>query len=102
MKRETIVRAWKDPEFRAGLTSEERSALPESPAGEAFTELDEHDLADAVGGAYYLDFDGCTCSDWTMPLTTRTYTTTRINLNDSLVRYDLATLDQSAFLTKSF
>lgn len=99
MKRETIVRAWKDPEFRAGLTSEERSALPESPAGEAFTELDEHELADAVGGAFYLDFDGCTCSDWTMPLTTRTFTT--IRLNDTL-RYDTVTLDQSFVLTKSF
>jgi mersacidin/lichenicidin family type 2 lantibiotic len=97
MKRETIVRAWKDPEFRAGLTSEERSTLPESPAGEAFTELDEHELADAVGGAYYLDFDGCTCSDWTMPITT-----TRLNVSDTL-RYDLGyTLDKSVVLTKSF
>lgn len=100
MKRETIVRAWKDPEFRAGLSSEERSALPESPAGEAFTELNEQDLADAVGGAFYLDFDGCTCSDWTMPITTRTFTTTR--LNDTL-RFDkLATLDQSFVVNRSF
>jgi len=79
MKRETIVRAWKDPEFRAGLTSEERSALPESPAGEAFTELDEQELADAVGGAFYLDVDGCTCSDWTMPFTTKTFTSIKLS-----------------------
>ncbi|HEX8702397.1 MAG TPA: mersacidin/lichenicidin family type 2 lantibiotic [Myxococcaceae bacterium] len=101
MKRETIVRAWKDPEFRAGLTSEERSALPECPAGTAFTDLDEQELADAVGGAFYLEgIDGCICSDWTMPVTTtRTFTTTR--LNDTL-RFDPVVLDKTAVLTKQF
>lgn len=100
MKRETIVRAWKDPEFRAGLTSEERSALPECPAGTAFTELDEHELADAVGGALFYEFDGCVCSDWTMPLTTtRTFTTTRIN--DTL-RFDSVVLDKSVLTTRGF
>jgi mersacidin/lichenicidin family type 2 lantibiotic len=99
MKRETVVRAWKDPEFRASLTSEERSALPESPAGEAFTELEEHDLAEAVGGALNFEVDGCTCSDWTVPFTTRTVTTIRLN---NTLRYDLVTLDRSVVLTKSF
>ncbi|MBN1207223.1 MAG: mersacidin/lichenicidin family type 2 lantibiotic [Myxococcaceae bacterium] len=79
MKRETIIRAWKDPEFRASLSTEERSALPECPAGTAFTELDESELADAVGGgAFYLPDDGCICSDWT--LTTK-FTRTRLDID---------------------
>jgi mersacidin/lichenicidin family type 2 lantibiotic len=96
MKRETIVRAWKDPEFRAGLTSEERSALPECPAGKAFTELDEHELSDAVGGNLVYEFDGCVCSDWTMPLTRKTtFTTTRVT--DTL-RLDQTVLDKSVLV----
>lgn len=80
MNTELIIRAWKDPEFRASLTSEERSALPECPAGQAFTELDESELQDAVGGgvALYLgDVSECICSNWTVPTrwtTTRTVT----------------------------
>jgi mersacidin/lichenicidin family type 2 lantibiotic len=50
MKAETIIRAWKDPQFRASLTSEERAALPELPSGRPVTELDEGELVDAVGG----------------------------------------------------
>ncbi len=101
MKRETIVRAWKDPEFRAGLTSEERAAVPECPAGTAFTDLDEQELADAVGGAFYLDIDGCICSDWTMPVTTKNTFTTAIRLNDTL-RFDSVVLDKSVVLTRQF
>lgn len=50
MKKDLIIRAWKDPEFRAQLTSAEREALPESPAGHSLAELDESHLADVVGG----------------------------------------------------
>jgi mersacidin/lichenicidin family type 2 lantibiotic len=91
MKRETIVRAWKDPEFRASLTAEERSVLPECPAGTAFTELEEGELADAVGGNYYRLEEGCICSDWTMPVTTR-LTTTRT----PVIRLDTIALGQNA------
>jgi len=28
-----VVRAWKDPAYRASLTQQQRSALPENPAG---------------------------------------------------------------------
>ena len=52
MRAETIIRAWKDPEFRASLTSEQRAALPESPSGKPMTELDEGDLTDVVGGVH--------------------------------------------------
>jgi mersacidin/lichenicidin family type 2 lantibiotic len=90
MKRETIVRAWKDPEFRASLTPEERSSLPDCPAGTAFTELDESALEEAVGGALfaYDVTDGCICSEWTRP--TKTTFTSREVLYDSR---DFATLD---------
>lgn len=45
MKKETIVRAWKDPEFRAQLTEEERALLPDLPAG--VLELDDDLLKSA-------------------------------------------------------
>lgn len=99
MKRETIIRAWKDPEFRASLTSEERSGLPECPAGPAFTELDERELQDAIGGAFnYVSEDGCLCSNYTggltSKLTTRWTTTT--------VKYDTPVLDVSVLNVKAF
>ncbi|MCY1077221.1 mersacidin/lichenicidin family type 2 lantibiotic [Archangium lansingense] len=50
MKKEWIVRAWKDPAFRASLSAEERASLPESPSGKALTELDEEALLGITGG----------------------------------------------------
>ncbi|KFE68192.1 mersacidin/lichenicidin family type 2 lantibiotic [Hyalangium minutum] len=99
MKRETIIRAWKDPEFRASLSTEERSSLPECPAGPAFTELNERDLDDAVGGGVLnYDFDGCICSPYTGGTTTRTWTTTRqLTLN----QLDLVTVNPVT-LTRTF
>jgi mersacidin/lichenicidin family type 2 lantibiotic len=44
----TVVRAWKDREYRLGLTDEERALLPENPAG--LLELDDADLAQVAGG----------------------------------------------------
>ena len=92
MKKETIIRAWRDPEFRESLTSEERSALPECPAGQAITELDEEALARAVGGALAA-FDGvdCMCSALTGPrtiLTTRTTNTFTSVKQTSIVQFD--------------
>jgi mersacidin/lichenicidin family type 2 lantibiotic len=51
MDTKLIVRAWKDPGFRAELSAEQREALPECPAGKSLTELDEEDLGIAIGGA---------------------------------------------------
>lgn len=48
MNKETIIRAWKDADFRSSLTAGELAALPPSPAGAVA--LDEVDL-DQVGGA---------------------------------------------------
>jgi len=50
MKKEMIVRAWKDPEYRAHLSEEQRAALPESPSGRSIAELGEAELADIYGG----------------------------------------------------
>jgi mersacidin/lichenicidin family type 2 lantibiotic len=50
VKKELIVRAWKDPAFRANLSPEERAALPESPSGRSLTELDESELGRIIGG----------------------------------------------------
>lgn len=50
MKKEWIVRAWKDPAFRASLSAEERASLPDSPSGRALTELDERELLGITGG----------------------------------------------------
>ncbi len=50
MNPETIIRAWKDPEFRACLTSEQLHTLPENPSGRPMTELGDEDLTDVVGG----------------------------------------------------
>ncbi len=43
-----VIRAWKDEEYRASLTEEERKLLPEHPAG--LIELGDAEL-EKVGGA---------------------------------------------------
>ncbi|HEY0170308.1 MAG TPA: mersacidin/lichenicidin family type 2 lantibiotic [Pyrinomonadaceae bacterium] len=48
MNREQIIRAWKDSEYRAGLSEAERSLLPEHPAG--IVELPD-ELMGVVAGA---------------------------------------------------
>lgn len=49
MNKESIIRAWKDPAYRASLSPEQRAELPEHPAGVA--ELDDATLGHAAGGA---------------------------------------------------
>lgn len=51
MNTETLIRAWKDPAFRASLSSEQRQALPENPSGKPMTELGDDELTDVTGGA---------------------------------------------------
>ncbi|MFL5344016.1 MAG: mersacidin/lichenicidin family type 2 lantibiotic [Hyalangium sp.] len=51
MNKESIIRAWRSPEYRASLSPEERAALPESPCGKPLTELGETELTEIVGGA---------------------------------------------------
>ena len=98
MKKETIIRAWRDPEFRESLTAEERAALPECPAGQFITELDEGELATAMGGAV-LAFDdySCICSNWTGPRTTLTTTRTT---NTTIKQQTIVELSQVAALRR--
>ncbi len=53
MTKDQIIRAWKDPVFRATLTAEQLAALPPSPAGLSAVELDESELNEVVGAAVY-------------------------------------------------
>jgi mersacidin/lichenicidin family type 2 lantibiotic len=50
MTRQDIIRAWKDEEFRRGLTDDQRARLPEHPAG--LSELTREDLGTIEGGKY--------------------------------------------------
>ena len=43
-----IVRAWKDPEYRKTLTTEQLASLPPNPAGSAT--LSDEELSKVVGG----------------------------------------------------
>jgi len=56
MKQNDIVRAWKDAEFRAELSPEERALLPENPAG--LVELTDEALESVIGGE---DVSSCAC-----------------------------------------
>ena len=67
-----VIRAWKDEEYRLGLSEEERALLPEHPAG--LIHLREDQLGSVVGGSSqgggcyhtasqqcYTQFSTCTC-----------------------------------------
>jgi mersacidin/lichenicidin family type 2 lantibiotic len=45
-----IIRAWKDEEYRLSLSDEERSLLPDNPAGPMELSDDELDLIIGGGG----------------------------------------------------
>lgn len=49
MSIEHIVNAWRNEEYRDGLSAEERALLPESPIGEI--DLSESELQDVAGGS---------------------------------------------------
>ena len=67
MKKVDIVRAWKDEDYRLGLSAEELSDVPESPVGAI--ELSDMDLEHVAGGAktrtLCLMSLGC-CDRWTV------------------------------------
>ncbi len=50
MDTQKIIRAWKDPGYRASLSPQERAELPENPSGGGLTELEDTDLDGVVGG----------------------------------------------------
>ncbi len=49
MTQDQVIRAWKDPAFRAGLSTTELQALPANPAG--MVELSESELTEVSGGS---------------------------------------------------
>jgi mersacidin/lichenicidin family type 2 lantibiotic len=57
-----VIRAWKDPEYRATLTEEELAALPANPAG--MTELTGERLAHVTGGVVLTTAPTCTMLSW--------------------------------------
>ena len=50
MSQQDIIRAWKDANFRNSLSENERSQLPENPAG--IIEMSDESLETVVGGFY--------------------------------------------------
>ncbi|MDY7076104.1 MAG: mersacidin/lichenicidin family type 2 lantibiotic [Chloroflexota bacterium] len=50
MPTNSIIRAWKDPKYRATLTPEQLAALPTHPSGMPLAELGEDELRGVVGG----------------------------------------------------
>jgi mersacidin/lichenicidin family type 2 lantibiotic len=49
MSQQNVIRAWKDPEYRASLSDAQRAMLPENPAG--MVELEPAELNRVEGGA---------------------------------------------------
>ncbi len=47
MSAKDIIRAWKDEDFRLGLSSAQRTMLPDNPVGAI--ELSDEELVDAAG-----------------------------------------------------
>lgn len=58
MKKKEIVRAWRDEDFAASLTDEQRALLPQNPAG--LVELAIDDMRSVVGGCTHAP---CFCPD---------------------------------------
>lgn len=44
------IRAWKDPQYRASLSAEQRAALATHPSGATWSTLDQDELSALVGG----------------------------------------------------
>ena len=59
MSKSMIVRAWKDPQFRAGLTPEQLALVGAHPSGEGLGELGEAELRGIVGGQAQTQSNGC-------------------------------------------
>lgn len=61
MSQSDIIRAWKDPLYRATLGAQELAALPPNPAGAV--EVSEQDLSgDATAGSVKFSYCICTTS----------------------------------------
>jgi len=61
MNKIDVIRAWKDPVYRAGLSREEVAGLPGHPSG--FLEISEEQLKSA-SGALITTARGCTMNSF--------------------------------------
>jgi mersacidin/lichenicidin family type 2 lantibiotic len=50
-KKTSVIRAWKDPEYRESLSKEQCASIPANPAGDY--ELDPEVLENTVGGVFF-------------------------------------------------
>ena len=66
MSKADVIRAWKDPEYRASLGVSELAALPENPAGAI--ELTDDDL-DGQEVGFATTYWTCTCGTATHEIT---------------------------------
>ena len=53
MSLQDIIRAWKDPDYRATLSKKQRDQLPKHPAGGI--EILEEELLESIVGGYFGD-----------------------------------------------
>jgi mersacidin/lichenicidin family type 2 lantibiotic len=58
MNKSDIIRAWKDPAYRARLSREEAAGLPDHPSG--ILDLDEEQLKLTAGGIPRTTYRTCT------------------------------------------
>ncbi len=58
MNKNDVIRAWKDPLYRASLSEEAQASLPQNPAG--ITELSDGQLVTAAGATVITTARGCT------------------------------------------
>lgn len=58
MKKQDVIRAWRDGEFYSELSNEQKASLPESPA--AVLKVDDEALASLTGGCSFMG--GCPTS----------------------------------------
>ena len=63
MNKIDIVRAWKDPVYRASLSEDQLAALPMHPSG--LTDLRDEQLRMATGGAVAAQTTAQTCTEYT-------------------------------------
>jgi len=66
MNTEAIIRAWKDPTYRASLTPEQRSEVPENPSGTPMNELDDSELGEVNGGLQFVHTSPVICRPQTL------------------------------------
>jgi len=77
--KDLIIRAWKDPNYRASLSAEQRAALPESPAGAPLTEMDECELEQVAGAGRPVTRKYCTIAPETQAVLGRCAAPTVLN-----------------------